>query len=78
MFVQGFNVLFPNNAHLFSVTYTVDVQYCCIYSNAQYSNIGSQLALNGSTMHIAMLIGSDRAVNLALLLEVIRTMFFSA
>ena len=32
--------------------------------------------MNGSTMHIAILIGSDRAMNLALLLEVIRTMFF--
>ena len=49
-----------------------------LWSNAQYSNIGIQLALNGSTMHITILIGSDRAVNLALLLEVIRTMFFSA
>ena len=43
-----------------------------------YSNMGSQLALNDSTMHIAILTGSDRAMNLALLLEVIRTIFFSA
>ena len=41
-------------------------------------DIGSQFALNGSTMHIAILIRSDRAMNLALLLEVIWRMFFSA
>ena len=38
-------------------------------------NIGSLLALNGSTMHVATLIGSDRAMNLALLFEVIWTLF---
>ena len=31
-------------------------------------HIGSQLALDASTMHIAKLIGSDRPMNLALLL----------
>ena len=43
----------------------------------QYSNIGSLLALNGSTTHVAILTGPDKAMNLALLLEVIQT-FFSA
>ena len=38
-------------------------------------NIGSLLALNGSTMHVATLIGSDRVMNLALLFEVIWTLF---
>ena len=53
------------------------MQYCCIYNIEQCSiqQYREPALIYGSTMHIAILIGSDRAMNVALLLEVIRTMF---